>query len=92
MKRPKPRPTRPRKLTPRHAGARPRTLERTAIGKTIESLAVSRGYHLDELAAAAGIKTPTLYRIVTGKIRRPSASTVMGLARALAVPMEKLVG
>ena len=92
MKRDKSHPTPRRKLAERHAGARPRTLERTAIGKTIEALAEARGYHLDELAAAAGIKTPTLYRIVTGKIRRPSASTVLGLAKALAVPMEKLVG
>lgn len=81
-----------RKLTARHAGGGPRTLERTPMGKTIERLAHTRGLHLDELAAAAGIKTPTLYRIVTGRIRRPSASTVMGLARVLNVPMEKLVG
>lgn len=92
MKREKSRPTARRSPTARHAGGGPRTLERTPMGKTIEALAKTRGYHLDELAAAAGIRTPTLYRIVTGKIRRPSASTVMGLARALAVPMEKLVG
>lgn len=77
--------------TERHAGGRPRTRQRSAFGQKIEQLADRRGLHLDELAEAAGIRGPTLYRILTGEIASPRLSTVQALAAALGVRLEKLV-
>jgi transcriptional regulator with XRE-family HTH domain len=76
--------------TARHAGGRPRTLQRCPLGQRIERLANVRGLHMDELAAAAGIQTPSLYRILTGEIRSPRLATVQALAKALGVKLEKL--
>ena len=75
---------------PRHAGGRPRTVDRCPLGLTIERLAVRRGIHLDELARSAGISTPSLYRIMTGTIRSPRLATVKAIASALDVGVEKL--
>jgi transcriptional regulator with XRE-family HTH domain len=75
----------------RHAGGRPRTLKRSPFGQKIETLAARRGMHLDELAAAAGIRGPTLYRILTGRIAAPKVDTVLALARALGVKIDSLV-
>lgn len=75
----------------RHAGGRPRQLPRTKLGQRIERLATARGIHLDELAERAGIKGPTLYRILTGRIESPKSSTMLALAKALRVPIGDLL-
>jgi transcriptional regulator with XRE-family HTH domain len=75
----------------RHAGGRPARLERTPIGQQIERLAKRRGLHLDQVAAAAGIKGPTLNRIMTGRIESPRTSTVLALAKVLKVRVDRLL-
>ena len=79
------------KVKERHAGGRPRRLPRTAMGQNIERLAARRGLHLDELAERAGIKGPTLYRILSGRIKSPKTSTVQALAEALGVKLDSIV-
>ena len=81
-----------RRNAERHAGGRPRILPRSQMGKKIEMLAGQRGLRADELAAAAGVSTPTLNRILTGRISSPRIQTVSALADALGVKMERLVG
>lgn len=76
--------------TKRHGGGRPRTLPRSVMGEKIERFAHQRGLHMDEVAAAAGIQTPSLYRILTGEIRSPRLATVKAIAKALGVKLEKL--
>lgn len=87
----------PRKAAPmatvqqqRHAGGRPRQVQRCELGIKIERLAAARGMHLDEVAKAADITTAGLYQILTGKIRSPRLATVKALATALGVKLEKL--
>jgi|LakMenEpi03Aug12_release.lakeMendotaPanAssembly.Ray.scaffolds.fasta_scaffold427433_2 transcriptional regulator with XRE-family HTH domain len=75
----------------RRGGGRPRELPRTKMGQAIERLAGERGLHLDQVAEKAGIRGPTLYRILTGRIESPRASTVLALAKALRVPVGDLV-
>lgn len=75
----------------RHAGGRPRQLPRTKLGQAIERLAGERGLRMDEVADKAGIKGPTLYRIVTGRIESPKSCTVLALAKALRVPVGDLL-
>lgn len=75
----------------RRGGGRPRHLERCELGRRIERLAARRQLHLDEIAAAAGIKLPTLYRITTGRISEPKVSTLCALADVLGVPVSRLI-
>lgn len=77
-------------VSERHAGGRPRTLKRCALGEKIERLATAKGLHMDELAKKVGIATPSLYRILTGEISSPRLSTFKSLAKALGVTLEKL--
>jgi transcriptional regulator with XRE-family HTH domain len=76
----------------RHAGGRARTLRRCPLGQRIEQLAATRGLHLDEVAAAAGITHPTLHRICTGKIKSPKLETVKSIADVLGVKLDRLAG
>jgi transcriptional regulator with XRE-family HTH domain len=75
----------------RHAGGRPRRLPRTQMGQRIERLARERGLHIDQVAAKAGIKGPTLNRILTGRIESPKTSTVLALAKVLRVKVDQLL-
>jgi transcriptional regulator with XRE-family HTH domain len=77
-------------VSERHPGGRPRTVRRCELGQRIEKLAAAKGLHIDEVARAAGISTPGLYRILTGEISSPRLSTVKALASALGVKLEKL--
>lgn len=79
-------------VSERHAGGRPRTLKRSAIGQAIERLAAARGMHLDEVAERAGISFPTLHLICTGRTKSPKLDTVKALAAALGVKIDKLAG
>jgi len=76
--------------TVRHAGGSPRVLKRCSLGQRIEQLADSRGLHLDELAAAAGITHPTLNRICTGRIKSPKLETIKAIADVLGVKIDRL--
>lgn len=76
--------------TERHAGGRPRTIRRCALGMKIEHFADNRGMHIDEVAETAGIAKATLYRILTGGIKSPRLATVQAIASALGVKLEKL--
>lgn len=76
----------------RHAGGRTRTLRRCPLGQRIERLAETRGLHLDEVAAAAGITYPTLHRICTGTIKSPKLETVKSIAEVLGVKIDRLAG
>ena len=78
-------------MAQRHAGGRPRVLKRCPLGKRIETLADRKGLHLDQLADAAGIRFPTLNRILTGRIASPKIDTVQALAKALGVKVDTLV-
>jgi transcriptional regulator with XRE-family HTH domain len=77
-------------MVSRHAGGRPKSLKRCAMGERIEQLAARRGLHLDEVAGRSGIASATLYRILTGTIRSPRLATVQAIAKTLAVKIEKL--
>lgn len=75
----------------RHAGGRPRVNDRTPLGQRIERLAERRRLPLDTLADEAGIALPTLYRILSGKIRSPRYITLQALAAVLGTKPEKLM-
>lgn len=74
----------------RHAGGRPRTLKRCALGVKIERLAAVNGMHLDQVAAAAGITFPSLHCICTGRTKSPKFATIKAIAAALGVKVDKL--
>jgi len=78
------------KTSDRHPGGRQTKLPRTQLGETIERLARRRGLLLDQLAANSGVRLPTIYRIMTGRIRDPRGSTRKALADALGVSVAKL--
>lgn len=78
-------------VSERHAGGRPKTVRRCALGLKIERFADNAGMHIDEVANAAGIANATLYRILTGGIASPRISTIKGIATALGVKVEKLI-
>jgi transcriptional regulator with XRE-family HTH domain len=54
-------------------------------------LAERRRLPLDTLADEAGIALPTLYRILSGKIRSPRYITLQALAAVLGTKPEKLM-
>jgi DNA-binding Xre family transcriptional regulator len=76
--------------TTRHPGGARRTLERCLLGQRIEQLTDARGFHLDEVAAAAGITYPTLHRICTGRIKSPKLETIKAVAEVLGVKIDRL--
>lgn len=78
-------------VSDRHAGGRPRQLERNQLGKRIESLAARKGIRMDELAELAGISVPSLYRIATGTTPDPKVSTVNAIATALGTTIDALI-
>ncbi|NBV47231.1 MAG: XRE family transcriptional regulator [Planctomycetia bacterium] len=75
----------------RHPGGRPRQNHSCPLGERIESLALKRGMALDQLAAASGLSFTTLHRIRAGRTKNPSVGTLMSLATALGVPLDKLL-
>lgn len=75
----------------RHAGGRPRTWEPCELGKRIERIAARRRMSLEALAAASGVGLNTLYRVIGGQTPDPRVSTIVALANALNVPVDKLV-
>lgn len=76
---------------PRHPGGRPRTLPYCQLGQRIAKAAERAGVHLDEIASAAGISYPTLSRILTGRIASPRMQTIVAIADALELPIDRLI-
>lgn len=75
----------------RHPGGRPRIYEPCPLGRLIESLAAKRSMTLDALADSSGVGLRTLYDVISGKTPDPRVSTVAAIAKALNVPVGRLV-
>lgn len=63
-----------------------------AIGERVKELRESKGLQQARLAHQAGITERSLRDIENGTTRNPSTATVKGLASALGVPPEELLG
>jgi transcriptional regulator with XRE-family HTH domain len=62
------------------------------IAKRIRDCRYVKGWGPDELAHKAEISRTALYQIECGKTETPRAGTLRRIARALDVPVEKLLG
>lgn len=71
-------------------GGRPRENELTPFGLHVVDLAKRRGMTVRDLADAAGLSHPTVYRILSGVTPDPRASTLLALANALGTTMQRL--
>lgn len=71
---------------------RPRFLKRNPLGERIDRLARARGMSAHQLSLASGVSNPALNRICTGGTSDPHLSTLIALADALDVTIDKLVG
>ena len=78
-------------VSDRHAVGRPRTATRIDLGKRIESMAARRGWTIEQLAAAGGLTTSTVYRVTTGQTPDPRVSTVQAIAAALGITVDRLL-
>jgi transcriptional regulator with XRE-family HTH domain len=58
----------------------------SVLFKRIEVIARRRGLHLDELAAAAGVGTSTLYQL-----NNPRVSTAKAIADVLGITVDRLI-
>lgn len=63
-----------------------------AIGERVKELRESKGLQQAKLAARAGITERSLRDLENGTTKNPSTATVKGLASALGVPPEQLIG
>lgn len=62
------------------------------VGKRVEDLIASRGYpSLENFALSNGFHKATVHQVVKGVVD-PRLSTLIRLAEALEVPLERLVG
>ncbi|GAA2609192.1 helix-turn-helix domain-containing protein [Paractinoplanes durhamensis] len=70
----------------------PLTVEQIAAGQRLgAALRVARGSRsLAEVALAAGISPETLRKIEAGRLPAPAFGTVVGLSRALEIPLSDL--
>lgn len=57
----------------------------------IKAIRLKLGLSINELARRAGIKGPSMHAIETGKTKNVRASTLMGIALALGVPMQEII-
>lgn len=57
----------------------------------ITLLREERGLSINELARQAGIRGPSLHAIEHGKTKNIKSTTLVGLAKALGVPMQDLL-
>jgi transcriptional regulator with XRE-family HTH domain len=57
----------------------------------IRVLRLKLGISINELGRRAGIRGPSMHAIETGKTKNVRASTLMGIALALGVPMQEIV-
>ena len=63
-----------------------------SIAKRIRDCRYIKGWGPDELALKAEISRTALYQIECGKTETPRAGTLRRIARALEVPIERLLG
>ena len=73
-------------------GRQPLTAEQIAAGRRLGAAlrAARAGRSLVEVALAAGISPETLRKIEAGRLPAPAFGTVVGLSRALGVPLGDL--
>lgn len=57
----------------------------------IKALRLKAGFSINELARRAGIRGPSMHAIETGKTKNVKASTLVGIALALGVPMQEII-
>lgn len=62
------------------------------LAKRIRDCRYAKGWGPDELAQKADISRTALYQIECGKTETPRAGTIRRIARALDVPVERLLG
>ena len=62
------------------------------LARRIRDCRYAKGWGPDELAQKADISRTALYQIECGKTETPRAGTLRRIARALDVPVEKLLG
>jgi len=60
--------------------------------KNLKRLRLKKGWSQERLAREAGISYITLVKIERGNIQNPKLETLMKLAKALGVSIDKLVG
>ena len=60
--------------------------------KNLKKLRQKKGWSQEKLAREAGISYITLVKIERGNIENPKLQTLVKLARALGVSLDKLVG
>jgi transcriptional regulator with XRE-family HTH domain len=65
--------------------------QRDRMAARIQKARRARGWSQEELARRAGVTRPYLARLETGR-QDPRVSTIVKLARALRVPVGRLVG
>ena len=63
-----------------------------SLAKRIHDCRYAKGWGPDELAQKANISRTALYQIECGKTEAPRAGTIRRIARALEVPVERLLG
>jgi len=59
--------------------------------KNLRELRIKKGWTQEKLAQEAGISYHTLIKIERGNIKDPRLGTLLKIAAALAVPIEKLI-
>jgi transcriptional regulator with XRE-family HTH domain len=63
-----------------------------SLSKRIRDCRYAKGWGPDELASRAEISRTALYQIECGKTETPRAGTLRRIARALEVPIDRLLG
>lgn len=61
------------------------------LSQKVKSLRERKGWSQSDLARAAGIPQPTIWRLENGNIEHPKADTLVALANAFKVPIDYLV-
>jgi transcriptional regulator with XRE-family HTH domain len=69
----------------------PSRIKLCPLGKNIEELAATRGLNRHQLAIAAGVSDSGLWSVLVGRTI-PSLTTALKISKALAVPVDRLVG
>lgn len=59
--------------------------------KNLRALRIKKGWTQEKLAQESGISYHTLIKIERGNIKDPRLGTLLKIAAALAVPIEKLI-
>lgn len=65
--------------------------QRYAHSERLRAARIAAGMSVPELATVSGVMSTTIYRIESGQHANPQMRTVRALARALKVPVDRLV-